>query len=258
MKNTSIRSVTKCHVLALSLCYLFVSLYSHAGLINRGNGLIYDDVLDITWMQNADYLRTSGFDTDGYVTKQTANSWVDNLVYQGFDDWRLPSQIPLDNTAFGIGFSFDGSTDRGFNQSGTHNELNYMFYTNLANISFWTSDGNPNQVGSETFNSSFLDADTGELFNFQNISISYWSDPQDNPIINASWGFNFQSLDDIATGEVQLLSNISELAVWAVRDGDVGVSDDPADQTVAVTSPSAFALLFFGVTGALATRRQNS
>ena len=58
--------------------------------------------------------------------------------------------------------------------------------------------------------------------------------------------------------DTQLLNIFSELAVWAVRDGDVGVSDDPADQTVAVTSPSAFALLFFGVTGALATRRQNS
>jgi hypothetical protein len=252
MKNTLIRRVTKYHVLALSLCYLFVSLYSHAGLINRGNGLIYDDVLDITWMQNADYLRTSGFQADGYVTKATANGWVDNLVYQGFDDWRLPNQVSLNDTGFGIGFSFDGSTDRGFNQSGTHNELNYMFYTNLANTSFWSSDGNPNQAGSETFNSSFLDAETGELFNFQNISISYWSNPENIPINNASWGFNFQGINNVARGEVQLLNIMSELSVWAVRDGDVGV------QSVTVSSPSALSLLFFGVAGALAIRRQNN
>tara|TARA_R110002153_G_scaffold156998_1_gene308996 strand:- start:224 stop:424 length:201 start_codon:yes stop_codon:yes gene_type:complete len=58
--------------------------------------------------------------------------------------------------------------------------------------------------------------------------------------------------------DTQLLNIFSELAVWAVKDGDVGVIDDSADQTVAATSPSTFALLFFGIAGALATRRQNS
>jgi hypothetical protein len=45
----------------------------NAALINRGSGLIYDYVLDITWMQNADYLRTNGHDIDGYVSYAVAN-----------------------------------------------------------------------------------------------------------------------------------------------------------------------------------------
>lgn len=32
-----------------------------AGLIDRGGGLIYDDVLDITWLQDANYALTSGY-----------------------------------------------------------------------------------------------------------------------------------------------------------------------------------------------------
>jgi len=41
---------------------------SHAELIDRGGGLIYDTVLDITWMQDASYAQTSGYDADGKVT----------------------------------------------------------------------------------------------------------------------------------------------------------------------------------------------
>ena len=34
---------------------------ANAALYDRGNGLIYDDVLDITWLQDANYAKTSGY-----------------------------------------------------------------------------------------------------------------------------------------------------------------------------------------------------
>jgi len=34
---------------------------SNAGLIDRGEGMIYDDVLDITWLQDSNYAKTSGY-----------------------------------------------------------------------------------------------------------------------------------------------------------------------------------------------------
>ena len=37
------------------------SLTIQAALIDRGNGLIYDDVLDITWLQDAGLVSDSGF-----------------------------------------------------------------------------------------------------------------------------------------------------------------------------------------------------
>src|SRR5881397_3601644 len=63
-----------------------------ATLIDRGNGLIYDDVLNITWVQDADLCLTLGDcvngDASGEMTWDDANTWAANLVYQGFSDWR--------------------------------------------------------------------------------------------------------------------------------------------------------------------------
>jgi len=66
--------------LCLSLC---AARASEAVLFDRGGGLIYDDQLDITWLQFANYSgQTMSWD-------DSAN-WVANLVYQGYSDWRLP------------------------------------------------------------------------------------------------------------------------------------------------------------------------
>lgn len=144
---------------------LFSSL-SYGALINRGDGLIYDDVLDVTWMQNANYIQSSGFDTDGLVDHSVATSWVDGLSFAEFDDWRMPTLGPLNGQPFDISFSFDGTSDRGFDQSGTSSELVYMFLENLNNTSFFSTSGIGSQPGSESFNRSFLDGETGELLSF--------------------------------------------------------------------------------------------
>jgi hypothetical protein len=67
-----------------------------AELYNRGNGLIYDAELDITWLQDANYAQTSGYDDDGQMSWEDANTWAAGLVYGGYDDWRLPTQRQLD------------------------------------------------------------------------------------------------------------------------------------------------------------------
>jgi hypothetical protein len=35
------------------LCGLFASISTQAALYDRGNGLIYDDVLNVTWLEDA-------------------------------------------------------------------------------------------------------------------------------------------------------------------------------------------------------------
>lgn len=62
---------------------LFSVTSAQAALIDRGGGLIYDDVLDITWTQN---YSLSGLDT---WSNQVA--WADGLVYGGASDWRIAS-----------------------------------------------------------------------------------------------------------------------------------------------------------------------
>ncbi len=64
-----------------------VTLSANAALYDRGNGMIYDDVLDITWLQDANYAQTSGFDADGRMDWVTASSWAMGLSFGGFTDW---------------------------------------------------------------------------------------------------------------------------------------------------------------------------
>ena len=114
---------------------VFVCLAGFSGTVNamlwdRGSGLVYDDVFDITWLQDANYAGTSGY-TDGldygtYTDLSTGESypipsghmiwsdamdWAYSLVYVGFDDWRLPITDPAVS-----GFDISSS------------ELGYMYY----------------------------------------------------------------------------------------------------------------------------------
>ncbi len=68
----------------------FVMGSAQAALIDRGGGLIYDNVLNVTWLQDANFAKTSGYDADGLMTWVEANAWASNLVYGGYSDWRLP------------------------------------------------------------------------------------------------------------------------------------------------------------------------
>jgi len=82
------------------LCCLISLFYSSANatLWDRGNGLIYDDVQDITWLQDANYSVSSGYDDDGEMYWDAAVAWADQLTFAGYQDWRLPATIFPDNT----------------------------------------------------------------------------------------------------------------------------------------------------------------
>jgi len=61
------------------------------GLHDRGNGLIYDEHLNITFLANANQARAQGLGVNGRLTFEQARQFVDQLVYAGYDDWRLPT-----------------------------------------------------------------------------------------------------------------------------------------------------------------------
>ena len=240
---------------------LFAVGSANAALINRGGGMIYDSDLNITWLQDANYIQTSGFDTDGLVNWATANSWATNLSFGGYTDWRLPTVSPVDGTnAFNIGFSFNGTTDRGFNNTSSRSELAYMFYNNLANISFFSPSGLGSQSGPNDFKSSFVDGLSGETYSFENVGLSYWTGVANNPFNNAAFGFNFRNFNSIPTGEQQLHGLFSGLSVWAVRDGDVAhtlVNDpDPTGPSTSVPEPGTLGMIAFSLFGLIAARRQ--
>jgi hypothetical protein len=73
----------------MTLILVFITS-TRADLFDRGGGLIYDNDLNITWLQDANYAMTSGYDADGRMSWDAAMTWAQNLVYQGYNDWRLP------------------------------------------------------------------------------------------------------------------------------------------------------------------------
>ena len=76
---------------ALVTAGLLASGAAQATLFDRGGGMIYDSDLNITWLADANYAQTSGYDADGRMNWGAANTWADNLVYGGYSDWRLPT-----------------------------------------------------------------------------------------------------------------------------------------------------------------------
>lgn len=75
---------------------------AHAAFIDLGGGLVYDDVLDITWLADANYAQTSGYDADGLMTWDQANTFITTLNYGGIGGWRWPTFDP-DNPRPGTG-----------------------------------------------------------------------------------------------------------------------------------------------------------
>ena len=71
-------------------CLMVSARPASATLIDLGNGMIYDTVQDLTWLQDISYARTSGADADGNMTYDQAEAWAESLVFGGYDDWRLP------------------------------------------------------------------------------------------------------------------------------------------------------------------------
>lgn len=263
----------------------FAAVTAEAALIDRGGGLLYDDGLNITWLQDANFGRGSAFDdgidpTDGRMTWRNAVAWADQLSYfdpvrdRVWDDWRLPT-LGIGGTPFGS--SIDGTTPYGEGASGTGStrgtgwglpsdadgiwsELGWMHYHNL------------DIRGSLLFN---LPRDLAAYALVQSELrplVSYWTglsgacllDVCDQPSNlnnpdNLIWTFNFFTGRQAETRQFSngcttespnadnLEPNCTRMA-WAVRDGDVLVP--PAR----VGEPGAFGLAALAL-GALAAAR---
>lgn len=172
---------------------LFLSINAEAILIDRGGGLIYDDVLDITWLQDA------GLGGNG--TWNDAMTWADTLVFGGFDDWRLPTTVQPDPTCSGQNFNGFAGQSGGFNCTGS--ELGHMYYNNLGGVAFDNLAGNQGLI--------------------QNIPGVVWSGTEFAPGPFSAWGFGF----DIG-GQFNFLKGNFNVGAWAVRPGDVLAVPEPS------------------------------
>ena len=231
MKNivfsiTSLRFKFNAYPLCLVAClFLCFSLNSFGALYDRGNGLIYDDVLNITWLQDANYAFTSGYSivnavgeieenqvniqADGRMGWEAAITWVSQLSYAGYNDWRLPS-ANLMNSSNPCDAN-DGSCDFGYNN--TTAEVGHMFYKNLNNAAFTPI----------LTNISFTDSTSGLIKSFINVkSDKYWyQDELESNSTEDAWSF------DASDGDNSDDSKVDSSYAWAVHDGDIGASPVP-------------------------------
>jgi len=187
-----------------------------AALVDRGGGMIYDSTRNITWLADMNYAETRGYDSDGLMNWAAATTWASNLVYGGYDDWRLPTLIP---SASDTSCSFSFSPVRGDEQyfygyNCTGGELSGLLVTDLGNKA---RESVLNQVG-----------DTAEqmanLALFSNVqSNGYWSGTEHD---GNAWIFYTYH------GGQYDVHKVREFYAVAVRPGDVAAVPEP--QTAAL------------------------
>ena len=202
----------------------------------------YDNVLNITWLANANLPITNAFgvagiNVNGTMSWDTAQSWiaaVNAANYLGNSDWRLPFVVDTGTPGCNGGVS---GTDCGYNvqtKSGAtvYSEMAHLFYVTLGNSGFVDTSGNPTGCpGAPTF----CMTNQGP---FSNVDLfgPYWSGTQNAANTSQAWYFGFyrgvQGPDD----------KNSNSTAWPVRSGDVDADRDglpnALDNCTLVANPS--------------------
>jgi len=206
-------------IIFTSLFIFLCHTVCYAALIDRDYGLIYDDVQNLTWLQDANYANSTGYDdalygynTNGGLTYEDALSWADTLEYSDprtgivYNDWRLPKT-----------FLEEGGWHAG-------SEMGSLYYIGLNNVA---NDLSPNM-------SPFINVQP-----YWYRSSTEFVDP------TFDWAFRFKGgSDDWTVSGYQATADrrVPEAFAWAVRDGDIVLN--------AVPEPPPFLLFSLGLIGA--------
>ncbi len=203
--------------------FLGLPLAAHASLFDRGNGLIYDTDLNLTWLADANAALGSAFDdgtdtTDGRMSWQSAVDWAASLNAGGVTGWRLPSTAVPDATC--------SNPTSAYNFSCTGSEMGHLFYVELG--------GTPNTT-------ILTSGDPALLALFSNIQGTYWSGTTEPGFPDYAMTFTFTQ-----GNQSDAFKTTNFIPGWAVHDGDIAV----------VPAPGAAWLLGTGLLGLIASTRR--
>lgn len=192
---------------------------TQAALIDRGNGLIYDDFLDVTWLSDTNLAASnsfgvSGIDASGVMSWDTANAWIaamnsdGGVGYLGFNQWRLSSSVFPD-----AGCDNDGSGAYATAGYGcTASEFGHLFYSDLG----VPGDGTTNMLTNG-------DPDAALFSNLW--SVHYWTSSEFSTDTDQAWTFTIE-------GSQHTHPKTINAVAWAVADGDVAASVVPIPAAV--------------------------
>ncbi|RKT47405.1 uncharacterized protein DUF1566 [Thiocapsa rosea] len=214
--NTKFRSYRASATIATSIIFAIAFGSADAALRSCGSGMIYDEEFDLTWLQDANYAQTSGYDSDGLMTWGEAAAWADQLEFAGFSDWRLPSATNRDASVICPNKSYS------CNQS----EMGHLWYAlggpNLQNV---PATCTPRQTCDDASGMYINLSDELNVFFINMQNDNYWLGTEFDE--NRAYGFNtgrfFDQPPQESFGGRQgygLKTSQFLSYAWAVRDGD--------------------------------------
>jgi len=180
--------------LVLVTTALVLSTSVNAALIERLGGLAYyDDVADLTWLSDSNYVQVDGYgaaDIYGRMTWADATTWAAGLNVSGVSGWRLP----------------DSDTNCAAYNC-TDSEMGNLFYNVLGGVA--------SQDIATVHNANY------DLFS-NIIPAGYWSATNYAPINSTAWVSLFSN------GAYQTFDYKSDYYyAWAVHSGDVSAVPVP-------------------------------
>lgn len=179
-------------ILPITTALLLVTGAANAALLSRAGGqAYYDDVLNITWLGDANYANTSGWN-NGWMTWYDAQTWIsslnaeNNVGHLGVNGWRLPETLQPDASC-SIQY-FGQSSGAGC----TGSEMGHLYHVD----------------GIESLT-------PGPFTRVE--STSYWSNTTHEDDPGRAWRFAFSS----GGGVQDHVGKSNLLHAWAVRSGDI-------------------------------------
>ncbi|WDE01798.1 PEP-CTERM sorting domain-containing protein [Thalassomonas actiniarum] len=221
------------------------SLIERSIVVDSGENVsaYYDDVLDITWLKDANYAQTSGYNLGGKMTWSQAKSWTKDLTLGGYADWRLPQVQAINPGGLNYIVAFDGSSDYGYNSISVMHEMAYMFTVNLGLASAFNTDSTKNDdwvsyITGDEVNTSIL----GNEIEIDNLkSYKYWYGQDRSWTSGGSGGWAFNANNGYQFTEGKDAYNYA----WVVHDGDIGepvISEVPEPGSLALFGLAIFSL----------------
>ena len=194
--------------ISLAATALVLSTSVNAALIERLGGLAYyDDVADLTWLADANYASTTGYDVDGWMTWAEANTWAETLEVSGVTGWRLP----------------DSDSCQEYNCTGS--EMGNLFYNVLGGSA----------------GSSITSIHNANYDSFSNlIEYSYWLATSTEYYPN-----DVSGLFQLEDGRQSNTYRSVRLLAWAVQSGDIGASVVPVPTAVWLFGSGLIGLIGF-------------